>query len=68
MDTLDAEVDAYAARLMSLSSLAVRATKRSINMALCAQAAALADAHMGLELQTMGSREHREAVMALVSR
>ena len=67
-DTLDAEVDDYAARLMSLSSLAVRATKRSINMPLCAQAAALADAHMGLELQTMGSREHREAVMALVSR
>lgn len=65
---LDATVDAYADRLANGPQLALRATKRSINMALCAQAATAADAHLGLELMTMSSADHREAVAALLEK
>jgi enoyl-CoA hydratase len=65
---LDVAVDAYADRLANGPQLALRATKRSINMALCAQAATAADAHLGLELMTMSSADHREAVAALLEK
>lgn len=65
---LDAEVQAYAQRLAKGAMQAIRATKRAINMALCAQAAVAADAHIGLELMTMSSLDHREAVAALLDK
>ena len=65
LEQLDAAVYAYADRLAAGAQLAIRATKRSLNMTLCAQAALTADAHLGLELQTMASADHREALLAL---
>lgn len=65
---LDAEVQAYAQRLARGATQAIKATKRAINMALCAQAAVLADAHIGLELMTMSTQDHREAVAALLEK
>ncbi len=67
-EALDDEVYAYAARLASGPTMAIRATKRSINMTLCAQAVAQADAHIGLELRTMSSMDHREAILALMEK
>lgn len=67
-EMLDEEVYAYAERLASGPTMAIRATKRSINMALCAQAAAQADAHIGLELRTMSSQDHREAILAMMEK
>lgn len=67
-EQLDQEVYAYAQRLANGPTLAIRATKRAINMSLCTQAAATADAHIGLELQTMSSADHREAIIALMEK
>lgn len=67
-DALDEEVYAYAAKLANGPPMAIRATKRSINMALCAQAVAQADAHIGLELRTMSSQDHREAITAMMEK
>jgi len=63
-DQLDAEVDAYVDRLLALPQLALRYTKRSINMVLRAQTALLTEAHAGLEQLTMSSADHVEAIMA----
>jgi enoyl-CoA hydratase len=68
IDQLDAEVYAYAERLENGPAQAIRATKRSLNMALCAQAAVLADAYIGLELLTMATTDHREAVLAFMEK
>lgn len=65
---LDSTVTAYADRLANGPTQAIRATKRSINMALCAQAVASADAHIGLELLTMSSVDHREAIVAMMEK
>lgn len=67
-EQLDEEVYTYADRLAQAATMAVRATKRSINMSLYAQAAAQADAHIGLELRTMSSQDHREALLALIEK
>jgi enoyl-CoA hydratase len=67
-EELDAAVDTYADRLVNGPTQAIRATKRSINMALCAQAVASADAHIGLELLTMSSADHREAIVAMMEK
>lgn len=67
-EALDQEVFAYADALALGPTMAIRATKRSINMALCAQAATMADAHIGLELRTMSSQDHREAILALMEK
>lgn len=67
-DTLDAAVDAYADRLANGATMAIRATKRSINMELCRQAIATADAHAGLESYTMASNDHHEAVLAFIEK
>lgn len=67
-DELDAAVDAYADRLVNGARMAIRATKRSINMELCRQAIATAEAHAGLEALTMASSDHREAVMAFIEK
>ena len=67
-DALDAEVDAYADRLAGGATMAIRATKRSINMELCRQAIATAEAHAGLEAYTMASNDHHEAVLAFIEK
>ena len=67
-EALDEEVYGYAERLANGPTMAIRATKRSINMALCAQAAAQADAHIGLELRTLSSQDHREAILAMIEK
>lgn len=67
-DELDAAVDAYADRLANGATMAIRATKRSINMELCRQAVATAEAHAGLESYTMASNDHREAVLAFIEK
>lgn len=67
-ERLDDEVWAYAERLRTLPALALRVTKRSINMGLRQQVEALADAHAGLEHLTIASHDHREAVSAFLEK
>lgn len=67
-ERLDGEVQAYADGLLARPALALRLTKRTINMALRQQAESLADAHAALEHLTMASRDHREAVQALADK
>lgn len=66
--SLDDAVASYANRLANGPTFAIRATKRSINMVLRQQAAALADAHAGLEALTMTTADHREAIEAFVEK
>jgi enoyl-CoA hydratase len=67
-DRLDPEVESYAEGLAGGATMAIRATKRALNLSLCAQAAVMADAHIGLELLTMSSADHREAILALLEK
>ncbi|RJG01345.1 enoyl-CoA hydratase/isomerase family protein [Noviherbaspirillum sedimenti] len=67
-DMLDAEVDAYAEKLASGATEAIRATKQSINMVLRRQAEAAIEAHIGLENLTMSSDHHKDAVLALMEK
>lgn len=68
MDMLDEAVNAYADRLAGGATLAIKATKRSINMTLAREALAVAEAHAGLEAHTMASDDHREAVLAFIEK
>ncbi|SCW38354.1 enoyl-CoA hydratase [Sphingobium faniae] len=68
LSELDEAVEAYAARLANGATFAIRATKRSINMALRQQAAALVDAHAGIETLTLSSADHREAIEAFLAK
>lgn len=63
--SLDAEVDAIAARLAQSAPMAVNLTKQAINMLLKQFAVPLATAHIGLEAFSKASRDHKEAVFAL---
>jgi enoyl-CoA hydratase len=67
-EELDAAVEAYADTLAAKPYEALSATKVSINMALCRQALADADRHIRLETRTMMSRDHREALTALIEK
>jgi enoyl-CoA hydratase len=67
-EQLDAAVATYVDRLLALPALAVRATKRTVNMALRQQAEALADGHAALEHLTLASADHREAVHAIIEK
>ena len=67
-DQLDDTVNAYAKRLADGATMAISATKKSINMELCRQAIASADAHAGLESYTMASDDHHEAVLAFIEK
>jgi len=67
-EQLDSAVAAYVDRLLALPALAVRATKRTINMGLRQQAEALADGHAALEHLTLASADHREAVHAILEK
>ena len=67
-DQLDETVQRYADRLLALPRLALRATKSTLNLALRQQAEGLIDAHAGMEQQAMASRDHREAVLAMIDK
>jgi enoyl-CoA hydratase len=61
---LDAEVDAFADRMASGARVAIRTTKRAINLGLKQIAAALLDAGLAFESESNASADHREAVAA----
>jgi enoyl-CoA hydratase len=67
-DELDDAVQVYARKLAAKPYLALSGTKRAINIALCNQAQAEAEAHVGLELATMLSPDHEEAVLSMVEK
>ena len=68
LDQLDDAVSAYAERLVKGAGVAIRATKKSYNMLLRQHAAALVDAHAGLETLTLSSADHREAIEAFLAK
>jgi enoyl-CoA hydratase len=68
LEELDEAVNAYADRLAAGATYAIRATKRSINMALRQQAATMVDAHAGIEALTLSSADHREAIEAFLAK
>lgn len=61
---LDARVYGLAEQLASGASIAINATKTAVNLLLRHQLDALLDAHTGLEFESFGSEDHREAVFA----
>lgn len=67
-EQLDATVEGIVAELLSAGPLAVRMTKRSINMPLREALASLMDAHLGIETMTFLSADHREAVTAFAEK
>ena len=67
-DQLDAEVAAYAQRLMSVPALAVSITKQSINLLLKQITRDLPEAHIALEQVTLQSADHKEALTALIEK
>ena len=67
-DQLDARVDAIAQSLANGAAVAIRLTKKSINMSLRQQMDALIEAHLGYETMSHLSADHREAVTAFLER
>lgn len=63
-DQLDAEVAAYVQKLLAAPALALRYTKRSINMLLKNFTSTITEAHIGMEQLTMSSEDHMEAIRA----
>jgi enoyl-CoA hydratase len=63
-DQLDARVDAIATELAAGAAVAIRLTKRAINMDLRQRFDAMIEAHLGYETMSHLSEDHREAVMA----
>lgn len=63
-DQLDARVDAIATELAGGAAVAIRLTKRAINMDLRQRFDAMIEAHLGYETMSHLSEDHREAVMA----
>ena len=67
-DLLDARVATLAQKIAGGAAVAIRLTKRAVNMALRQQLDALIEAHLGLETMSHLSDDHREAVTAFVER
>jgi enoyl-CoA hydratase len=67
-ETLDARVQAIAEALAANPAVAVRGTKRALNMVLRQQLEAVIDAHLGFETMSHLSEDHREAVTAFVEK
>lgn len=61
---LDAEVDAFADRMASGARVAIRTTKRAINLGLKQLAAAMLDACLAFEAESNASADHQHAVAA----
>jgi enoyl-CoA hydratase len=67
-ERLDARVEEIAQSLADGAAVAVRLTKKAINMSLRQQMDALIEAHLGYETMSHLSADHREAVTAFVER
>ena len=67
-EALDARVDEIANKLASGAQVAIRGTKRALNMVLRQQIDVLIDAHLGLETMSHLSADHRDAVSAFVEK
>jgi enoyl-CoA hydratase len=67
-DQLDARVAQLAASLANAPAIAVRLTKKSINMALRQQLDAMIKAHLDYETTSHLSSDHREAVHAFLEK
>jgi enoyl-CoA hydratase len=67
-ETLDARVEEIAQRLANGAQVAIRGTKRALNMVLRQQLDAMIDAHLGLETMSHLSEDHRAAVDAFVAK
>lgn len=67
-DQLDARVAEIAQDLAAGAAVAIRLTKRSINMALRQQMDALIEAHLGYETMSHLSADHREAITAFAEK
>ena len=67
-DMLDARVDEIAQGLANGAAVAIRLTKKSVNMALRQQMDALIEAHLGYETMSHLSADHREAVTAFAEK
>lgn len=63
-NALDKRVDEIAQNLAAGASVAIRGTKRALNLLLRQQLEAVIDAHLGLETMSHLSQDHREAVNA----
>jgi enoyl-CoA hydratase len=67
-ETLDDRVEEIAQRLANGAQVAIRGTKRALNMVLRQQLDAMIDAHLGLETLSHLSEDHRAAVEAFVAK
>src|SRR5690606_11819512 len=67
-DELDARVAAVAEKIAGGAAIAIRLTKRAINMALRQQLDTLIEAHLGYETMSHLSADHREAVNAFAEK
>jgi enoyl-CoA hydratase len=67
-EALDARVNVIAEELAGGAAVAIRGTKRALNLMLRQQLEAAIDAHLGLETMSYLSEDHREAVTAFVEK
>jgi enoyl-CoA hydratase len=67
-DRLDAHVDALAERIAAGASVAIRFTKKAVNMDLRKRVDDMLEAHLGLETMSHLSSDHREAVAAFLEK
>lgn len=67
-DQLDAVVDELADRLANGASVALSTTKRSINMLLRKQAEGVIEAHLGMEMWSVFTNDHKTAVRAFLAK
>ncbi|MDB5583593.1 MAG: enoyl-CoA hydratase [Bradyrhizobium sp.] len=67
-DQLDARVEELASKIANGAAVAIRMTKKAINMALRQQLDSLIEAHLGYETMSHLSADHREAVNAFAER
>ena len=67
-DQLDQRVNELARELARGAGMAIRLTKRAVNMSLKQKIESLLEAHLGFETMTHLSQDHREALAAFVER
>jgi enoyl-CoA hydratase len=67
-EELDDKVNAIAERLANGAAMAIRLTKKSINMDLRQRMDAMIEAHLGYETMSHLSNDHREAIMAFIEK
>ena len=67
-DQLDSVVDDLADRLANGAGVALSTTKRSINMLLRKQAEGVIEAHLGMEMWSVFTNDHKAAVRAFIAK